>query len=195
LPEPLDIPDLILPIPPDIPVPALELPKIEYPEYPQVLFPSELLPGVVGQEDSSQEEETEEDPESSEKEQQDKNQESPIRLEGIQQYTRQNPALDTLNGWPWEQEIEPSVPEEATEGIVTVVVAGFTVPLPEPQILVAAGATATTSVAATLASTALIKRLSGVMKPIIKKVIARLRRRPVDQLTWARQRLVQRRSR
>ena len=195
MPEPLDIPDLILPIPPDIPVPALELPKIEYPEYPQVLFPSELLPGVVGQEDSSQEEETEEDPESSEKEQQDKNQESPIRLEGIQQYTRQNPALDTLNGWPWEQEIEPSVPEETTEGIVTVVVAGLEEPLPEPQILVAAGATATTSVAATLASTALIKRLSGVMKPIIKKVNARLRRRPVDQLTWARQRLVQRRSR
>ena len=195
MPEPLDIPDLILPISPDIPVPALELPKIEYPQYPQVLFPSELLPGVVGQEDSSQEEETEEDPESSEKEQQNKNQESPIRVEGIQQYTGQNPALDTLNGWPWEEEIEPSVPEETTEGIVTVVVAGFTVPLPEPQILVAAGATATTSVAATLASTALIKRLSGVMKPIIKKVIARLRRRPVDQLTWARQRLVQRRSR
>lgn len=195
MPEPLDIPDLILPISPEIPVPALEVPKIEYPQYPQVLFPSELLPGVVGQEDSSQEEETEEEPESSEKEQQNKNQESPIRVEGIQQYTTQNPALDTLNGWPWEEEIEPSVPEETTEGIVTVVVAGFEVPLPEPQILVAAGATATTSVAATLASTALIKRMSGVMKPIIKKVIARLQRRPVDQLTWARQRLAQRRSR
>ena len=194
MPEPLNIPNLILPVPPDIPVPVLELPKIQYPQYPQVRFPSEIQPGVVGQEVPS--EATEEEPESSEKEQQDKNQEPPIRVEGIQQYTTQNPALDKLNGWPWEDEIEPSVPEEeTTDGIVTIVVAGVELPLPEPQILVAAGATATTSVAATLASTALIKRLSGVMKPIIKKIISRLQGQdPEDQLTWARQRLVQRRS-
>lgn len=181
-------------MPPDIPVPAIELPKILHPQYPQVRFPSEIQPGEVGQEAPS--EETEEDLESPSKEQTSKTPEPQIKIEEIQTYIGRNPILDMQDEWPWEEEIEPSVPEEeTTEGIVTVTVGNVDLPVPEPQILVAAGATATTSVAATLASTALIKRLSVVMKPIIKNFISRFQGQdPVDQLTWARQRLVQRRS-
>ena len=69
--------------------------------------------------------------------------------------------------------------------------------MPEPEILVAAGATATVSVAATLASTSILKQLTGAMKPLIKKifnVIAKARGQK-PRPTWARERLAQRRNR
>jgi len=103
-----------------------------------------------------------------------------------------------LDGWPFEEEpIEPIVPAvpktAAIEGVVTVQVLGVPLPMPAPEILVAAGATAGVSVAATLASTSILKKVTGIMKPIIKQIIARLQKKKFVKLSWARERLVQRR--
>lgn len=47
------------------------------------------------------------------------------------------------------------------------------VPIPTNEVLATAGTTATVSVAAGLAATSIFKRLVSVMKPVIKKVLAR----------------------
>ena len=46
---------------------------------------------------------------------------------------------------------------------------GISIPIPQNEILITAGTTATVSVAATLTATALFKRLVQIMKPVFKK--------------------------
>ena len=53
----------------------------------------------------------------------------------------------------------------------------YTVPLPSNEILVTAGTTATVSVAATLTATAIFKRTVSVLKPIIKKLLTRKKKK------------------
>lgn len=53
----------------------------------------------------------------------------------------------------------------------------YEVPLPSNEILVTAGTTATVSVAATLTATAIFKRTVNVLKPIIKKLLTRKKKK------------------
>lgn len=187
---PFDLLDLD---PPDIPIPALELPEAELPSYEPIFVPGKSPePGSPDQLVAPQPEAPQESGPPAQ-EQTEELSDAEKAAKAVQKYLRPDPGLNNLNGWPFVDEIEPSVPEESMEGVVTVNVLGLGVPVPEPEILVAAGATATTSVAATLATTSLIKKVSGYMKPVIKKIIAKLRKKKVQ--TWARERLVQRRHR
>jgi hypothetical protein len=73
---------------------------------------------------------------------------------------------------------------------------GIQIPLPKPEILVAAGTTATVSVAATLTATALFKKCVTAFKPVIKKVIILFQTKKGEKPpTWSRQRLALRRHR
>lgn len=209
--EPPIIPSFDIPNEAFIPVPAIELPIADQLEYESIFVPQTVSPGSIQQllippvreETSNQEtkqEETEPSQEEPETQQEDATEEKSIDklLEEVRRYQVQSPRIDTLNGWPFEEEpIEPIVPEvpktETVEGVVTVQVLGIALPMPAPEILVAAGATAGVSVAATLASTSILKKVTGIMKPIIKQIIARLQKKKVVKLTWARERLVQRR--
>ena len=53
----------------------------------------------------------------------------------------------------------------------------YEVPLPSNEILVTAGTTATVSVAATLTATAIFKRTVSVLKPIIKKLLTKKKKK------------------
>ena len=57
----------------------------------------------------------------------------------------------------------------------------YTVPLPSNEILVTAGTTATVSVAATLTATAIFKRTVSVLKPIIKKLLTKKKKKDEGQ--------------
>ena len=58
----------------------------------------------------------------------------------------------------------------------------YTVPLPSNEILVTAGTTATVSVAATLTATAIFKRTVSVLKPIIKKMLTKKKRKDGEEI-------------
>ena len=192
--EPPVIPpfDLLDIDPPDIPVPVLELPEAELPSYEPIFVPGNPEPGSLDQLVVPPPEESQESGPPAPKPIEELS-DADKTLKEAEKYLKPDRGLNNLNGWPFVEEIEPSVPEESIEGVVTVNILGLGVPVPEPEILVAAGATATTSVAATLATTSLIKKVAGYMKPVIKKIIAKLKKKKVE--TWARERLVQRRHR
>ena len=57
----------------------------------------------------------------------------------------------------------------------------YTVPLPSNEILVTAGTTATVSVAATLTATAIFKRTVSVLKPLIKKLLTKKKKKDEGQ--------------
>lgn len=210
--EPPIIPSFKLPDEPILPAPVMEIPLPELPNYEPIFVPQTVTPGSIEQLLAPEEsEELQEDQAPAEEET--KPSEEPETedrsidrtLQQALPYLKRNPKLDNLDGWPWEEDVESSIPQEEKaaiepptekkelEGVVTVKVLGLGIPMPEPEILVAAGATATTSVAATLATTSMIKKLSGVMKPAIKKAIAKLQHQQVEELSWARERLAQRR--
>lgn len=208
--EPPIIPSFDIPNEAFIPVPAVELPTADQLEYESIFVPQTVSPGSIQQllnprvreepsDQEPEEEETEPSQEEPETQQEDATEDKSIDklLQEVQQYQIQSPRIDTLNGWPFEQEpvepIVPEVPKTELEGVVTVQVLGIALPMPAPEILVAAGATAGVSVAATLASTSILKKVTGIMKPIIKQIIARLQKKKLVKLTWARERLVQRR--
>lgn len=202
--EPPIIPSFDIPNEAFIPVPAVELPTADQLEYESIFVPQTVSPGSIQQllkprAREQTEEETEPSQEEPETQQEDATEDKSIDklLQEVQQYQIQSPRIDTLNGWPFEQEpvepIVPEVPKTELEGVVTVQVLGIALPMPAPEILVAAGATAGVSVAATLASTSILKKVTGIMKPIIKQIIARLQKKKLVKLTWARERLVQRR--
>tara|TARA_Y200000002_G_C22683023_1_gene664870 strand:- start:1391 stop:2011 length:621 start_codon:yes stop_codon:yes gene_type:complete len=86
---------------------------------------------------------------------------------------------------------------EASEVVNTVSLPGnLEIPIPKPEILVAAGTTATVSVGATLIATSVFKKCVSAFKPVIKQVINRVQRKlGKEPQTWSRQRLEQRRRR
>ena len=74
---------------------------------------------------------------------------------------------------------KPPTPPQPPSQIRYVDVPGtdYTVPLPSNEILVTAGTTATVSVAATLTATAIFKRTVSVLKPIIKKLLTKKKKK------------------
>lgn len=212
--EPPIIPIFEIPTEAFIPSPAVELPTADQLEFEPIFVPQTVSPGSIQQllippareeilDQESEEEETEPAQEEPETQQEASVAEKNIDtlLREVQKYQIQSPRINMLDGWPFEEEpiepLEPIVPEvpktKTVEGVVTVQVLGIALPMPAPEILVAAGATAGVSVAATLASTSILKKVTGIMKPIIKQIIARLQKKKIVKLTWARERLVQRR--
>ena len=86
---------------------------------------------------------------------------------------------------------------EASEVVNSVSLPGdIQIPIPKPEILVAAGTTATVSVGATLLATSVFKKCVSALKPVIKQVITRIQKKlGKNPQTWSRQRLEQRRRR
>jgi len=84
---------------------------------------------------------------------------------------------------------------EASEVVNSVALpGGIEVPIPKPEILVAAGTTATVSVGATLLATSVFKKCVSALKPAIKQIINRIQRKLGKKpVSWSRQRLAQRR--
>ena len=71
---------------------------------------------------------------------------------------------------------------------------GIEIPIPKPEILVAAGTTATVSVGATLFATSVFKKCVSAFKPAVKQIINRVQRKLGKKpVSWSRQRLAQRR--
>ena len=209
--DPPVIPSFKLPDEPILPAPVMEVPLPVLPSYEPIFVPQRVTPGSIEQllvpeepEALQEDQEPVEEEKRPSEEPETEDRSIDRTLQQALPYLKRSPKLDNLDGWPWEDEIEPSIPQESKvevkpptekkelEGVVTVKVLGIGIPMPEPEILVAAGATATTSVAATLATTSMIKKLSGVMKPAIKKAIAKLQHQQVEEMSWARERLAQR---
>lgn len=93
-----------------------------------------------------------------------------------------------------QQPPEISLPKEVTS--FTIPFTDYEVPVPRQEILVAAGTTASVSVVATLTATAVFKRSVQVLKPLVNQVVKKIqRKRGKKTLSWARQRLAQRRGR
>lgn len=84
---------------------------------------------------------------------------------------------------------------EASEVVNSVALpGGIEIPIPKPEILVAAGTTATVSVGATLLATSVFKKCVSALKPAIKQIINRIQRKLGKKpVSWSRQRLAQRR--
>ena len=89
---------------------------------------------------------------------------------------------------------EISLPKEVTS--FTIPFTDYEVPVPRQEILVAAGTTASVSVVATLTATAVFKRCVQALKPVITQLVKRIQKKRGKEVpSWARQRLVLRRSR
>jgi len=89
---------------------------------------------------------------------------------------------------------EISLPKEVTS--FTIPFTDYEVPVPKQEILVAAGTTASVSVVATLTATAVFKRCVQALKPVITQLVKRIQKKRGKEVpSWARQRLVLRRSR
>ena len=86
---------------------------------------------------------------------------------------------------------------EASEVVNSVALpGGVEVPIPKPEILVAAGTTATVSVGATLLATSVFKKCVSAFKPVIKQIVNRVQRKlGKTPVSWSRQRLAQRHRR
>ena len=178
--EPLLVPvfempgELIIP-PPVLNMPQADLPWYQPPFVPQKVRPLNVRPGAVGE---SWEEMVEDG------------------------QTEKNDKKETKSGQPptLKQPPTPTTPDvkaQQLEGVTTLDLGAFSIPVPKPEILVAAGTTATVSVVATLTATSIFKKVVAALKPVVKKLIAKiqklLKRNPPP--TWARERLVRRRHR
>lgn len=172
--EPPVIPSFTVPTPVNLPAPVLELPSAEIPSYRPLYVPATVEAGSVEPGEVQQEEEQEELPK--------------------KETTETLKAPRTL---PIQIPKENRQDEEAYfDGVTTFSIFGTNVPVPKPEILVAASTTATASVAATLTATWTIKRLTSVLKPIVKQAVKRLQKlRGKKAQSWGRERLAQRRSR
>lgn len=168
--EPPLIPAFPLPGAIDLGVPPLELPKGLVPSYVPLRTPASLTPVEVA-------------PVPAEPEDQGSSEEKKRSDPPLQQIPIQLPRTDT-------QDEETS----EVEGVMELDLWGLSIPLPKPEILVAAGTTATVSVAATLSATWTLKKVTSLMKPVVKQVVGRLQKlRKKEVPTWSRERLAQRR--
>lgn len=172
--EPPVIPSFTVPTPVNLPTPVLELPSAEVPSYRPLYVPATVEAGSVEPGELQEKEEQEESP-------------------------KKEPAATGKN-----QPILPvQIPEQNnqdeasySDGVTTLSIFGTDVPVPKPEILVAASTTATASVAATLTATWTIKRLTSVLKPVVKQLVKRIQKlRGKKTQSWGRERLAQRRSR
>lgn len=168
----LDLPGSV-PIPEafDLPAPPLELPEADMPYYKPMFVPDKVRPLEVNPGDLED-------------------------LEESQESSGERKEQQQMKSQPLPQNLEENTQNEETfeiEGINQVDLWGLTVPMPKPEIMVAAGATATASVAATLSATWLMKRLVSVLKPALKQAVKRVQKlRKKEVQTWARERLAQR---
>jgi outer membrane biosynthesis protein TonB len=204
---------------PALELPELEVPSYEPIFVPRKVTPGSVEQLVEPQEEEDQQEDRRESQQESQQEAQRESKEAPSAQESSPtpaEFSFEDIDIDKILQWvaPFQEQIQeqnttdealpvpeelPSLPsEESTEtgtidGVTTVNVFGLGIPMPEPDILVAAGATATVSVGATLASTAIYKRLVTAFKPMIKKIINSYQKLQGKETTsWARERLAQR---
>lgn len=167
--EPPVIPSFRIPDAMPIPVPILEMPEAQMPYIkpmyvPGKVKPSQVTPGELGDDQGGSSKSSKEETQSL----------PPLPIQIPEQNTKDEETLEI-------------------EGINQVDLWGLTVPVPKPEIMVAAGATATASVAATLSATWAMKRLASVLKPALKQVVKRVQKlRKKEVPTWARERLAQR---
>jgi hypothetical protein len=178
----------------EIPVPTLAPPSIKPFEWEPVPIYIETVPPKPGSPSPARtEEDVPEEPDDSRVEEnikEEQSQPADIISEQSNTVTSGKPAL-------------PELPEEILAEVQTVEVPfiGIEVPVPRPEILVTATATAgISSVAAvggTLAATTLFKQLQPLLKPVFKfalKKLAAIRKKP-PPVTWARLRLKESRQR
>ena len=211
-----ELPKLVIPDSFSVPAPPLQYPGVELLKFDPIFVPQRVTPGSVQQlaepqEEEDQPEDRKEAPKES-KEPQTAPEPSPTPAE----FSFEDIDIDKILQWvaPFQEQIQeqnttdealpvpeelPSLPSKESpetgtiDGVTTVNVFGLGIPMPEPDILVAAGATATVSVGATLASTAVYKRLVSAFKPMIKKIINSYQKMQGKETTsWARERLAQR---
>jgi hypothetical protein len=184
--EPPIIPSFTVPGPIDLGVPILELPYANQPSYEPIYLPARIQPGRVkiGTLDEPQETESEEKPTS-------QLTPPPLRIQ-IPKSNKQNE--ETWN----DPQIKKNELNVQSQGVRQVNLLGAEVPVPETEILVAAATTATVSVVATLSATWTVKKLAGIMKPVLQQALNRLKKKKnvkVEKLTWARERLAKRQHR
>lgn len=139
--EPPKFPSIVLPSAIELPRAVLEVPRVELPYYkPLVVPPSDLRPPP-----------------------------------GIKWEPQDEPPKETQNETKPITTIEPKVeipilpPQPTLIQKINIPGTDISIPIPQNEILITAGTTATVSVAATLTATALFKRLVQIMKPVFKK--------------------------
>ena len=215
-----EIPKLLVPDNFGIPVPFLEYPRAELPVFDPIFVPQKIDPGSINdllqdladihrEENLKEEAEQEENPreENSQEEKKDQKEKKEHLDKAPDTNTMPLPKppnllLPPIQNTPIEvpsllEDEDASVPESELEGVTVIQVLGLPIPMPAPEILVAAGTTATVSVAATLATTSILKKIISIMKPLIKKimtlVLKKFGKKPPK--SWARERLEQRPNR
>ena len=170
-----------VPLPPAIPLPGsfqipestISEPSIKPLEWePVVIYPEDVLPPAPNPSSSESEEETEEEEEG-------------------------RPNSEEKN----DEALDSAIPELAEVQTITLPIIGVEVPVPRTEILATAATTAGISsfvaVGGTLFATTLFRQLQPLLKPIFKAVfkkLAKVRKKP-PPLTYARQRLLERRQR
>ena len=212
-----EIPKLEIPENFGIPIPFLEYPRVEPLQFDPIFVPQTVDPGTVEdllqdlrdlatEENLEEEAEQEENPgeENSQEEKKDQKEKKEHSDKAPDTNTLPLPKLPNLELPPIQttpievpslmEDDDDSFPESELEGVTIIQVLGFPIPMPAPEILVAAGTTATVSVAATLATTSILKKVISIMKPLIKKimtlVLKKFGKKPPK--SWARERLEQR---
>jgi len=190
--EPLALPQLIplaapqLPEPLNLPAPVLELPRAVIPSYKPLYIPlaSELDPVNDGVRGGKQEEKDDAEDKKTRG-----NTTPPIVVPVPKVRVPQHQTPD-------KKPAESDLPQLTEATTITLPGTDIQVPVPRAEIVAAAGVTSVVSVSATLAATSVFKRLTSVLKPVIKalvKKIDKLRNRKT--LTFGRQRSLLRRHR
>ena len=212
-----EIPKLEIPENFGIPIPFLEYPRVEPLQFDPIFVPQTVDPGTVEDllqdlRDLATEENLEEEAEQEENPGEENSQEEKKDQKEKKEHSDKAPDTNTLplpkppnlvlppiQTTPIEvpslqEDDDDSLPESELEGVTIIQVLGLPIPMPAPEILVAAGTTATVSVAATLATTSILKKVISIMKPLIKKimtlVLKKFGKKPPK--SWARERLEQR---
>ena len=204
-----ELPKLVIPDSFSVPAPPLQYPGVELLKFDPIFVPQRVNPGSIQdylQKLAEQEQEEnleEENPQEEQKDQEKTKPQDKAENEGTSRpQIPPTPELPPIQNTPIEvpsllEDEDASVPESELEGVTVIQVLGLPIPMPAPEILVAAGTTATVSVAATLATTSILKKVISIMKPLIKKimtlVLKKFGKKPPK--SWARERLEQRQSR
>ena len=201
IPERVQLPTYSLPNARKIPTASFERPTAEIPSYTPLRIPlipetgkpvQERPPGVAPEEEQnprSKKEQPRERKEDRRESSQPPEVAPAIPASSIPLPNPPLPDIEQLLQQVEERlELEPPSPKEITT--TTLPFTDFEVPVPAPEVLVAAGATSTISVGAALAASQVFERAQSVFKPVIKKtlkIITKLQQKP-PPLTWARER-------
>ena len=190
--EPLRIPERPLLSPPNLPgplnlpAPVLELPRAEVPSCKPLYIPpvSELSPVNDGVRVNTKAEQAD-----GENKKPPENEAPPIKAPTPKVLT---PRYQIPDKTP----VGSDSPQLAEATTITLPGTDIQIPVPRAEIVTAAGITSVVSVSATLAATAMFKRLTSVLKPVIKALVKRIDKlQKRKTLTFGRQRSLLRRHR